>query len=47
MNLHELFVKKLQEVAGAEKLLVAGLPTLIDGSSDAQLQAALAEHPKN
>jgi ferritin-like metal-binding protein YciE len=44
MNLQEMFVEKLQEVAGAEKLLVAGLPALVDASSDAQLQAALAEH---
>jgi ferritin-like metal-binding protein YciE len=46
MNLHELVLENLQEVAGAEKFLVAGLLALIDASSGVQLQAALAEHLK-
>ncbi len=44
MSLHELFVGKLQELAGLEKLLIAGLPPLIEASTDAELQAAFAEH---
>ena len=46
MNLNELFLVKLQELASAEKLLIAGLPELVEAASDAELQAALAEHLK-
>jgi ferritin-like metal-binding protein YciE len=46
MGLHELFEEKLQELAGAEKLLIAGLPALVVASTDAELQAAFAEHLK-
>lgn len=46
MSLHELFVEKLQELAGGEKLLIAGLPALVKASTDAELQAAFAEHLK-
>jgi ferritin-like metal-binding protein YciE len=46
MNLHELFLEKLQELSTVEKLLVAGLPALVEASSDAELQAAFAEHLK-
>lgn len=46
MSLHELFVDKLQELAGIEKLLIAGLPPLVKASTDAELQAAFAEHLK-
>lgn len=46
MSLHELFVEKLQELAGVEKLLIAGLPALVAASKDAELQAAFAEHLK-
>ncbi len=46
MNLHELLVEKLQELAGVERLLIAGLPALVPASTDAELQAAFAEHLK-
>ncbi len=46
MSLHELFVDKLQELAGVEKLLIAGLPALVAAATDAELQAAFAEHLK-
>ena len=46
MSLHDLFVDKLHELAGLEKLLVAGLPPLVKASTDAELQAAFAEHLK-
>ena len=46
MGLHELFEEKLQELAGLEKLLLAGLPALVTASTDAELQAAFAEHLK-
>lgn len=44
MSLHQLFVEKLQELAGLEKLLVAGIPALVAAATDAELQAAFAEH---
>lgn len=46
MSLQELFVHKLQELAGLEELLIAGLPPLVEASTDAELQAAFAEHLK-
>lgn len=46
MSLHDLFVHKLHELAGLEKLLIAGLPPLVKASTDAELQAAFAEHLK-
>lgn len=38
--------RELQELAGVEKLLIAGLPALVAASTDAELQAAIAEHLK-
>jgi ferritin-like metal-binding protein YciE len=46
LNLHDLFLKKLHELAGAEKLLIAGLPALVAAASDAELQAAFSGHLK-
>lgn len=46
MNMHDLFVAKLQELAGAEKLLISGIPALVKASTDAELQAAFAGHLK-
>ncbi|WP_158791705.1 ferritin-like domain-containing protein [Granulicella sp. L60] len=46
MNLHKLFLEQLQELAGIEEVLIAGLPALIEASSNAELQAAFAGHLK-
>ncbi len=46
MSLHDLFANKLHELAGLEKLLIAGLPPLVKASKDAELQAAFTEHLK-
>lgn len=46
MNLDELFIQKLKELGSVEKLLIDGLPALVAASSDAELQAAFAEHLK-
>jgi ferritin-like metal-binding protein YciE len=46
MNLHKRFLEQLQELAGIEKVLIAGLPALTEASSDAELQAAFAGHLK-
>lgn len=44
MNLNELLIRNLQDLADAEKLLIAGLPALVDAALNAELQAAFAEH---
>jgi len=46
MNLHKLFLEQLQELAGIEEVLTAGLPALVEASSNAELQAAFAGHLK-
>ena len=46
MSLHQLFVEKLQELAGVEKLLIAGIPALVAAATEAELQAAFADHLK-
>ena len=46
MNLHKLFLEQLQELAGIEEVLIAGLPALVEASSNAELQAAFAGHLK-
>ena len=46
MGLHQLFVEKLQELAGVEKLLIAGIPALVAAATEAELQAAFADHLK-
>lgn len=46
MSLHDLFVDKLHELAGLEELLIAGLPPFVKASTNAELQAAFAEHLK-
>ena len=46
MSLHELFSEKLHELAGVENLLIDGLPALVAAATDAELQAAFAEHLK-
>jgi ferritin-like metal-binding protein YciE len=46
MSLHKVFLEKLYELAGVEEVLIAGLPALVEASSDAELQAAFAGHLK-
>ncbi|MGI4828828.1 MAG: hypothetical protein ACRYFU_11660, partial [Janthinobacterium lividum] len=38
MNLDELLIANLQNLADAEKLLVAGLPAMVEAASKALLQ---------
>ena len=44
MELKELFLEKLEEIASAEQLLVANLPDLIHASSNPELRSAFITH---
>ena len=44
MDLRQLLVDGLRELAGMEKVLMVGLPGMVEAISDGELRKALAEH---
>jgi ferritin-like metal-binding protein YciE len=43
---HEFFVHEMQDLLGAEQLVLKTLPKLIDSAQDKEVKAALREHEK-